>query len=166
MIGDRESWSERHLLECGATSVEVVPDLMFDSTILREFMPHEPQLDLGLTDNVTNREAGHQPFVERASDYLHWLSQYRRMVCGRYHAAVACIVLGIPFTCWPSNTWKIEGMLDDMGLPELLFQTQEEAIANCPTSFDAQSKMKISNYVTSARTKINHLFDQLVGAAA
>ena len=161
LIAARESQSANHLKECGATVVEVVPDLMFGSTILREFVPNEPIFDLGMTDNVTNRESGHPPFVSNATDYLHWLAQHRRVVCGRYHSAVACAVLGIPFTCWPSNTWKIEGMLEDMGLPELLFQTQQEAADNCPASFDAESKKKIGGYVAAAQMKIDLLFEKL-----
>jgi hypothetical protein len=166
LIAARESRSARHLLECGAIEVQVVPDLMFGSTILREFVPDEPVFDLGMTDNVTNRESGHPPFVSDATDYLRWLSQHRRMVCGRYHAAVACGVLGIPFTCWPSNTWKIEGMLDDIGLPELLCQTQQEAVENCPVSFDAESKEKIGRYIAAAQIKIDSLFAQLVETKA
>ena len=162
LIAARESRSARHLLECGATAVEIVPDLMFNASILREFVPEEPVFDLGMTDNVTNRESGHPPFVSKPTEYLRWLSQHRRVVCGRYHAAVACSVLGIPFTCWPSNTWKIEGMLDDMGLPELLFETQQEAIENCRVSFDAASKEKIADYVADAQAKIESLFGQLV----
>jgi hypothetical protein len=161
LIAARESRSARHLLDCGATAVDVVPDLMFGSTILRGFVRGEPAFDLGMTDNVVNRESGQSPFVSNAADYLHWLSRHRRMVCGRYHAAVACSVLGIPFTCWPSNTWKIDGMLEDMGLPELLFQTQQEAVQNCPTSFDAGTKAKIDTYVTNARKKIDSLFERL-----
>jgi hypothetical protein len=134
---------------------------MFSSSVLREFVPPEPEFDLGMTDNVTNRESGHPPFVSNATEYLAWLSRHRRIVCGRYHAAVACSVLGIPFTCWSSNTWKIEGMLDDMGLPELLFQTQKDAIKNCPASFDAGSKEKICGYVKTAQAKIDSLFEQL-----
>jgi hypothetical protein len=165
-VAARESRSARHLQDCGATAVEVVPDLMFGCSILREFVRDEPEFDLGMTDNVMNRESGHPPFVANATDYLHWLSRHRRVVCGRYHSAVACSVLGIPFTCWPSNTWKIEGMLEDMGVPELLFQTQQEAVANCPISFGEEIKKKISRYVATARRKIDLLFEELIGLKA
>jgi len=165
LIAARESRSARHLLECGASAVKVVPDLMFGSTILRGLVRGEPEFDLGMTDNVVNRESGHSPFVTDAVEYLLWLSRYRRMVCGRYHAAVACSVLGIPFTCWPSNTWKIEGMLEDMGLPGLLFQTQKEAAENCPISFDKESNEKIDAYVRTAQMKIDSLFELMFAKA-
>jgi hypothetical protein len=160
-VAARETRSARHLKECGALQVQVVPDLMFSSTLLRGWHRGTPDCDLGLTDNVLNRESGHSPFTPDPAKYLKWLTRHRRIVCGRYHAAVACCVLGIPFTCWPSNTWKIEAMMDDIGLPNLVFHSQEEAARNCLPSFGQPSRQAIRDYVQLARSKIEQLFDQL-----
>jgi hypothetical protein len=164
-IAARESLSARHLIECGARDVEVVPDLMFASSLLTGWVRGEATIDIGLTDNVVNCEAGHKPFVNDPADYLRWLSQHRRIVCGRYHAAVACCVLGIPFSCWPSNTWKIEGMLQDLGLPHLHFKSQQEAVQSCPVSFIPEWKERIDSYVRGAQTKIASLFERLARLA-
>lgn len=161
-IAARESKSARHLQACGAAQVEVVPDLMFGSRLLREWKRTPPIRDIGLTDNVVDRESGQQPFMPAPADYIEWLAQHRRIVCGRYHAAVACCVLGIPFTCWPSNTWKIEGMLEDMGLPYLCYPTQQAAKENCPRSLDSETRRKIDGYVSNARAKIDAMFDRLI----
>jgi len=161
VVTARETRSANHLKECGARDVKVVPDLMFGSSLLHRWKRGAPTLDIGMTDNVVDRESGHPPFTPDAVDYLRWLSQYRRIVCGRYHAAVACCVLGIPFSCWPSNTWKIEGMLDDMRLPDLCFASKEDAVQNCPSQMNAASQQKIGNYVSTATAKIEQLFDQL-----
>ena len=162
IVTARESLSAAHLLQCGAVAVDIVPDLMFATPLLVNWQRgSESKNDMGLTDNVTNRESGFSPFVDHAVEYLDWLASHRRVVCGRYHAAVACCVLGIPFTCWASNTWKIEGMLADMELPELCHATQEAAIRHCPASFDAATAGKVQNYVQRARQSIETHFDAI-----
>jgi hypothetical protein len=161
LVTARESRSANHLIECGAHDVEVVPDLMFAAQILREWTRAVPALDLGITDNVIDRQSGHPPFVPDPREYIQWLDQHCRVVCGRYHAAVACCVLGIPFSCWPSNTWKIEGMLDDIGLPHLCFATREQAMQNCPMSWDNEASQRIGRYVDCAQQKIERMFDLL-----
>jgi hypothetical protein len=161
LIAARESYSAAHLRECGAENVIVVPDLMFHSPTLRNWRGGEPTQDIGITDNVLDRQFGFQPFADDPTEYLKWLSSHRRVVCGRFHAAVACCVLGIPFSCWPSNTWKTEGMLEDMGLPHLCCKTQEEAVRQCPIFFNENTKLKIRTYAATAQHQIEAMFNRI-----
>ena len=96
-------------------------------------------------------------FFKVAGDYLEFLSTHRKMVVGRFHAAVSCSVLGIPFSSWDSNTWKTKGLMLDMGISHLHFDSRNEAIANMPEEFPEE----IIGFRRSAKERIEAMFDQL-----
>ncbi|MDF3057470.1 MAG: Polysaccharide pyruvyl transferase [Rariglobus sp.] len=157
-IAARESKSAAELRRQGAEA-RVVPDVIFDSLLLNAFQRGAPSEDIGITDGVTDTTAGFGPKTPLVADYLSQLCRHRRIVTGRYHAAVACMVMGIPFCAWPSNTWKIEGMLADAGAGELLAADQASAIQCCPTDHAP----KLTAYAGEARRKIRAMFDVLAG---
>jgi SAM-dependent methyltransferase len=52
---------------------------------------------------------------ERARDWQHAVADFRpalAVVTGRHHGACVALRAGVPFVTFPSNTWKIEGVLD------------------------------------------------------
>lgn len=151
----RESLSYKQLPP-NLPNAKIVPDLIYASSRLRKFQRLNPINDLGATDNATNKNAGFTIHCS-ADEYLFTISQYKRLCIGRFHALVAASVLGIPFTTWPSNTHKIQGILQDMKVPHLFFKTQEEALINTPSFFDE----KISIYVEQTQKKINKMFENL-----
>lgn len=157
----RESYSAA-LLESQGFRCRIVPDVSFASMLLRAHQRPGPTADLGYTDNVRDRESGFTPFAPTPHAYLNELSRYRRLCIGRFHAAVAASVLRIPFSTWPSNTFKIEGMMQDMGVLHLHRETREEAAAICPSELDA----RIAAYADAARLRVMALFDEIARIAA
>lgn len=157
-VSARESRSARALREHGVAA-RVIPDVIFSSNLLRNFVRPEPQLDLGLSDNVLDTDAGFSAKVGQGNveQYLATLSQYRRLCLGRFHAVVSACVIGIPFSAWASNTHKMVGMLEDMGMVHVYAETQQEALALLPARLDE----KIPRFVDDARRKIDELFENL-----
>lgn len=166
----RESLSAAEIRRTGA-QCDVTPDLLFASQTLRSFVASEPTEEIGITDNVTKRKTGFGPFkrsfgfspyVASVAQYLNKLCSYRRVCAGRFHAAAACAVLGIPFSTWESNTWKTRGLMHDMGAAELHFGSFEEAMANVPQ----RPSDKISEFAAEAVGRIEGMFDRLETIAA
>ena len=155
-ISARESLSAEEISRQGV-DCQVVPDVSFASMLLNAFQSNDATEDLGISDNVLDRESGFPPFVDNPYAYLNQLSRYRRLCLGRFHAIVAASVLKIPYSAWPSNTHKISGMMQDMGIEHLLGEDQATAIDRCPTQLDA----RVEDYTTRAKQRILDMFDQI-----
>lgn len=167
-ISARESMSVVAIREHGAVA-EVVPDVLFASSFLRSFIPIQPlRRDNGFTDCAVKVERRVGPFKLRyrpgfspkqkvVGDYLNFLSSHRRIAVGRFHAAICCSVMGIPFSTWDSNTWKTEGLMRDMGVSELHFASRDLALANVPLTFSPE----IADFAEKARWRIEAMFDRL-----
>jgi len=140
----------------GATC-EVVPDLIFSSTLLRSVVAPPANLPLGITDNVTNPLSGFSPKSDLVYDTLLKFKRCKTLCAGRFHAAIAAAVMGIPFSTWESNTWKTEGMMHDIGIEHLHFSNLDEAVAAVPSTMDP----KVKDYVLSARKRIRMMFQRL-----
>jgi len=138
----------------------VVPDLLFASTMLRAIPEVDRDVDLGITDNVVNKVSGFSP-NDLTYQSLHRIARCEKICAGRFHAAVAAAVLRVPFSTWDSNTWKTRGLMQDMNLSHLHFDSQAEAIQNVPGEFDD----RIDDYVRSARVRIEDMFDVLAKIA-
>lgn len=157
-VAVRENQSAKECpVEC-----DIVPDLLFASRTLAAFdtYPRKTTEDIGVTDNVLNQIAGGDGGISALQSpeaYITQLLKHKRMCCGRFHAVAACAVLGIPFSAWPSNTHKIVGMMEDMGIEHYHFRTKEEALAHVPTDFNSN----IVLYVEDAKLKIHKLFERL-----
>lgn len=171
-IATRESLSAQEIrsqqVEC-----HVVPDVLFASALLNSFVCQSPVRALGVTDNARKTtyrlgpfqlrlRIGRSPKQKLVSDYLNYLCEHQTLCIGRFHAAIAASVMGIPFSTWDSNTWKMKGLMQDMGIAHLHFATRQEAIAAVPDSLDP----KITAFVAEAKQRIEAMFDQLALIAA
>ena len=159
-ISMRESLSANEVRKQGV-ACKVIPDLLFASTLLRAVPELNRDIDLGITDNVVNHMAGFSPNGDLAYQALHKIARCEKICAGRFHAAVAAAVMRVPFSTWDSNTWKTRGLMLDMNLAHLHFDSQTEAIQNAPETFDDS----IDPYVQSAQRRINDMFDVLAKIA-
>jgi Polysaccharide pyruvyl transferase len=157
-VSARESLSAAQLAAQGVQA-EVIPDLILTASALCAFHRQPPEADLGLTDNVLDRQAGFSALVGEGNvgAYLYELCRYRRLCVGRFHAALMAAALGIPFAAWASNTHKTKGLMMDMGVDHLYAETQAEAMARVPTALPDS----VAAYVEDGRRKVNALFDRL-----
>jgi len=155
-ISVRESYSHREITKQGVEA-DIVPDLIFASSLLNSYHRPVGVKGLGVTDSVLNTKMGFSPKVSMPAEYLKQLAKFNRVCTGRFHAAIACAVMGIPFSTWDSNTHKIQAMMEDMGLPEFHKSSFDEAKEVCPKKVQPQTK----EYHLDAKKKINSLFDGL-----
>ena len=170
-ISTRESYSAQEINSQGV-ECHVVPDVLFASALLNSFVCKEATKDFGFTDNAQKMlyqfgpiklrlRLGQSPKKKIVSEYLDFLCQHKTLCIGRFHAAIAASVLGIPFSTWDSNTWKMRGLMQDMGLSHLHFNNRKEAMAAIPSEFDPN----ISVFVEQAKQKIETMFDTLASLA-
>jgi polysaccharide pyruvyl transferase WcaK-like protein len=87
------------------------------------------------------------------------MSNFGRVCTGRFHGAILASMLKIPFTAYPSNTHKIIGMMEDMGLEDLYFRTREEALFNMPLKFSDKQWTNLNKYTSDASVKIEESFN-------
>lgn len=171
-ISCRESMSAKEIRNQGI-DCKVVPDVLFVSSFLRSFVPLETRMrKIGYTDCAEKEvkkigplkisyRIGFSPKTKKVSDYLNFLALHERMAVGRFHAAVCCSVMGIPFAAWDSNTWKIEGLMHDMKVPSLHFKSRREALSNVPADFPHE----VLDFRASAINRIESMFNCLADIA-
>jgi hypothetical protein len=170
-ISCRESLSATYIRDLGFPSV-VTPDVIFSSMALRSYTKEAPTKDLGLTDSVRSNKTRIGPFTRKREygftaersfvDYLEEFASYRRLCIGRFHGVVAAAVLGIPFSSWDSNTWKIRGLMKDMNVEHLHFASQEEAVMHAPEVMPRS----VEEFAREGVTRIDRMFNHIAEIAA
>jgi hypothetical protein len=151
----RESLSTQDVRSQGVPC-ETVPDIILTNKRLNEHERNQDHSGIGYTDSAGVNFKGIKPFTS-PDDYLRSLDGFDAMVCGRFHAALCCMVIGIPFTAFRSNTWKNEGLMKDAGLSLLYWNLPAAASACVPTEVSPRT----TKYVEQGKEKINKMFDDL-----
>ncbi|MFP4167074.1 MAG: polysaccharide pyruvyl transferase family protein [Opitutales bacterium] len=166
-LSARESLSSSAIRSLGV-DCETVPDILFASSFLNSFPKRKPIKDIGITDCVIKDYRNFGPLKRRLKYdiYAHStppykvfekLSEFQRVATGRFHIAIACSVLEIPFSTWDSNTWKTKGLMADMKNKAHHFKTREAAVASVPEEISDSTK----TFAKSAHSRIEAMFEQL-----
>lgn len=142
-ISVRESLSQMEIKQ----KSDVVPDLMFMHDIPRPNIVS----DLCVVDSVATGR-GLRPMKP---GFIEEMGGATRVCAGRFHAICLAMLWGMPFSAYPSNTHKIEGMLTDADCFGHFRKTQAEAL-EAIAPFDARS------YISHARKAIGDMFNQVV----
>ncbi len=151
----RESYTANYLKRYAGFDAEIVPDVIFHHNLRR-------------TRSVTNKElftsdcsrGSYRGCTRKAKspDFLDTLSRYSRASVGRFHAACACAMMGVPFTAWQGNTWKVEGLLQDMDLSKNYYEESDQAIGAAEGVTESSAVMGL-RYSYEAAYKVRQLFD-------
>lgn len=158
-IATRESRSAEIIRGASGRECDIVPEIAYTSQQLVKWKPTgPPTADIGVTDRVGWRDAPIHPFM-RPRDFFAAVSNYRRIATGRFHGIMVCATLEIPFSAFPSNTHKNQGVMEDMGVRHLYFETVERAKERAPFAFD----LCIRAYVREAYGRVNKMFEGLWG---
>jgi hypothetical protein len=159
-ISVRESFSFNSMQK-NVKNIEVIPDIMFAckyaQNLALDLNKISPTIDIGVTDNVVPTSQFNISSRTTASNFIRSMCQYKRICSGRHHGVAVAAILNKPFSAWPSNTHKIEGMMTDMGVEKFHFKNQFEAIKNIPI----KPIPAVADYVKNARLKITKMFDEL-----
>ena len=154
----RESLSAAEVERVADVKCAVLPDVMLMApALVPDLVFHMPYLPRTATDSSADKESGEVTPFMHPRQFLHVIRRHRGVACGRFHAALACAVHRVPFTAYPANTWKNEGLMKDMGLSKLYFDTVEEALRHMPRDY----RPGASVYVKTARKRIVEFFDGL-----
>ena len=86
----------------------------------------------------------------------------QKIVTGRFHAICLAMLYKKAFAAFSSNTHKVEGLLNDIGLPTEIILSRNEPldkskILNALAACDQKSNL-IDEYITSSRKKIDEMF--------
>ena len=95
------------------------------------------------------------------------ISNLRLLVTARYHALCFALQLNIPFLAIESNTFKIQGLLKDIGIDNFRFVKKSDQLNFSKENlekyfyFSNNELKKIKDYNNLAKIKINNLFDDI-----
>ena len=184
LISVRESRSQAELRKIGIES-RVVPDLSFatdfrhnakvidqvfytDSAIkevsarIREDITKITRKDHTFL-KITTRSKHFWLQSRQARTYLRNLARAEFVLSGRFHATTLSLLLGRPFLAYKSNTFKVESMLEDIGLTERLIDSHRDFATPKldPFRFTEKENQLIHAYVCNARKEINTLIDDI-----
>ncbi len=170
-VAVRESMSARYMETQHCRKPEIVPDLMFAHTEKMRQLTTYSQDAVFVSDSVVDLGSCTAPIAD--DRYVNSMSDYRRACCGRFHAICAAAMLGMPFSAWPSNTWKNKGIMADMGISELYADQYDGSARRMPVIHREhamrivpdQLSDSVVRYVDDAVTSINNLFDRVASGA-
>lgn len=101
--------------------------------------------------------------------FLRQLEYSTLHITGRFHGVCLSVLAGTPFLAVDSNSWKIEALLDDLGLsrerlvtPEALRQLKT---AGLRFDFSEQEEQQMAQALAVSRRTVESVFDRMTGAA-
>lgn len=106
--------------------------------------------------------------IPEFDDFVAWLAQHAGLiVAGRFHAVCLALDLEIPVLAVPSNTWKIESLLSEVGLKDRIIvdlgALQRTLAAQGPGQFaySSEETKSIRAFRISARQKALDMFTSI-----
>lgn len=112
----------------------------------------------------------HVRFVNDEWRYLDLVGRSQLHLTGRFHGACLSVVVNVPFLAVASNSWKIEALIEDLGLETHRLATTEsmrrQLDGDPAAGFTAQEEANMKHALESSRRTINDAFDEIVAAAA
>ena len=167
-ISVRESKSYAEICKSvDKSKVEVIPDLIFyDSKKLKTSysVGYSDSVMTHVCDELVKRtnffpmlQSVHQP---DPASYIAWMKSLDLYVTGRFHGVCLAIILNVPFLAFPSNSHKIEGILDDCGCPELLISELSRVEEKRELAVKALERTRV--YAEDAHKKIFQFYDKVL----
>ena len=142
-VAVRESMSQSQV----PRTSHLVPDLIFASGVRRPAV----RGGICLTDSVNS--GGDLSAVDHR--FLQEFGSAESACTGRYHGACLALLWNMPFSCWPTNSHKTEGMLRDARASHLYFPDQTAALEGIQ-AFDS------TEYVAFAQRSVARMMDDVL----
>ncbi|WP_180085971.1 polysaccharide pyruvyl transferase family protein [Acinetobacter sp. YH12103] len=97
-------------------------------------------------------------------EYADLISSANYILCGRFHSVCYAVNSLTPFQAISSNTFKIEGLLEDIGLPldKFLINIDNLDKINTNLEYSLSEEEKIIAFKKEAKIKINELFEVIL----
>ncbi|ANG61221.1 hypothetical protein A8C75_01265 [Marinobacterium aestuarii] len=100
--------------------------------------------------------------------YIDYLAGHEAVVCYRFHALCFCLQAGIPFIAIRSNSWKVEALLEEIGLSlQERMLSHEEVLANGPAELverarqSDRDKQLINDFLISSQADNARIFSEI-----
>lgn len=105
-------------------------------------------------------------FVKKEEDLLEEIKNCNLLISARFHAICLSLHFSAPFVAISSNTFKIESLLNDIGLGDKRIINFEdlndfEKIKSAYNYFEEDEITKINEYIVNANQKIELMFDEI-----
>lgn len=105
-------------------------------------------------------------YAKSTSDYLQFISHASFHLTGRFHGACLSLVTNTPFALTTSNSWKMEALIEDMGISRDRLLAPSELPQFKPKDrikdYSRSERLFISTAIEESRKLINWTFDQIV----
>lgn len=104
-----------------------------------------------------------QMYIDSTDDFIKIIANARFIITGRFHILCLALQTRTPFVVLSSNTHKIEGLLNDIGLGNRLITVNQLYSDDLTTfmRFDEDEDKKISEYCEQSKTKIYEMFEEV-----
>lgn len=151
----------------GATAqiVPVTPKLKFVAPQLRGLRRLLKSTRATLKHRQFMRRYPDASFLPDEAAYIERIKQADLSVTGRFHAVCLAAATLTPFVAVASNSWKIEALLDDIGLAKdrlvALPDLSREKILNTDWTYTAQETANIRARMTEWEAAADALFDDI-----
>lgn len=98
--------------------------------------------------------------------FLNLLGQSAGVITGRFHLVTLCLVTGTPFYALPSNTHKIEALLEQVGLAQRLRPSYEQAVAHSDAVGYSEAELAtICRFLKQSRDEAAAMFMEIARLA-
>lgn len=169
-FGDSVRWSTRRALALAATRLRadaLLPTKTRSSAFWTR-KPTGPWLS-ALYHGVAPFGLPPLKLAVTEADYLALLGRAQMHVTGRFHGICLSLVTGTPFLTTGSNSWKIEALLADAGLPKsrAIAEADLPALtqADLQRPFTAEETAGIARFLSTAQRESAALFADLAALA-
>lgn len=100
-------------------------------------------------------------YINGYENYIKQIANLNFLIVARYHSLCFALKTNTPFVAIKSNSHKIEGMLEDMGIGQERIKSKQE-IENVINSIFTNNELeKINNYVNLAPQRIEKMFEDI-----
>lgn len=100
--------------------------------------------------------------IVSTSRFIKRVRRSEGVLTGRFHLVTLCLVTKTPFYAVSSNTFKIEGLLSDVGLTGRVFDSYSKALRRrASIDFTDEELKKIEVYIEEARDSALEMFQEI-----
>jgi len=108
------------------------------------------------------KPTGSLPRITDFREFASYLAAHSYLVTGRFHGFCLGLALSLPMSVVPSNTWKCEAVLRDVGLDPRRLVAPWGKVPILPLTDQEVQRMR--DYVARARTDMRAMFNRLMSA--
>jgi hypothetical protein len=100
-------------------------------------------------------------FLKDYRQYIQAIAELRFLITGRFHSLCFALKTLTPFIAIPSNSHKMEALIQDIGLDGERLQTIDRLKDTTFNDFSPAERNNIQKYVTSAPSRIEQMFEEI-----